>query len=78
MRFVSPAEYARHSGISKNAVGQQIANGRIPTYGPEGERLDPGTKGKKLVSPAEADRVRGQTVTRVKSPTTRSQRQHFL
>jgi peptide subunit release factor 1 (eRF1) len=65
MDLVSPAEYARHAGITKTAVGQQIASGRIPAYGPAGERLEPGTKGKKFVSPAEADPARGRTRTRV-------------
>lgn len=65
MDLVSQAEYARHAGISKNAVGQQIASGRIPAYGPSGERVDPGTKGKKFVSPAEADIARGRTRTRI-------------
>jgi hypothetical protein len=51
MDLVSPAEYARHARISKAAVSQQIRNGRIPAYGPAGERVEPGSPGKKASIP---------------------------
>jgi hypothetical protein len=65
MDLISPADYARHAGISKAAVSQQIASGRIPVYGLDGERLTPDATGKKFISAAEADRARGQTRVRV-------------
>jgi hypothetical protein len=65
MDLVSPAEYARHAGISKAAVSQQIQNGRIPAYGPAGERVEPGSPGKKLIRLAEADLARAQARVRV-------------
>ena len=57
---------------SKNAVGQQIANGKIPAYGKSGERLAPGTPGKKFVNPAEADSARRRTKLGSTSKTTRN------
>jgi hypothetical protein len=65
MELISPAEYARHAGISKAAVSKQIASGRIPVYGPTGEKVSASDPGKKLISAAEADRARGQSRTRV-------------
>jgi hypothetical protein len=65
MDLISAADYARHAGISKAAVSKQIASGRIPVYGPTGEKVAPGEPGKKLISAAEADRARSQTRIRV-------------
>ena len=61
MDLISAADYARHAGISKAAVSKQIANGRIPVYGPTGEKVGAGDPGKKLINAAEADRARSQT-----------------
>jgi hypothetical protein len=65
MELISAAEYARHAGISKAAVSKQIASGRIPVYGPTGEKVAAGDPGKKLIDAAEADRARSQTRIRV-------------
>jgi hypothetical protein len=65
MELISAAEYARHAGISKAAVSKQIASGRIPVYGPTGEKVPAGDPGKKLISAAEADRARSQSRIRV-------------
>jgi hypothetical protein len=65
MDLISAADYARHAGISKAAVSKQIASGRIPAYGPTGEKVAAGDPGKKLISAAEADRARRQSRTRV-------------
>ena len=65
MDLISATEYARHAGISSAAVSQQMASGRIPAYGPGGEKLLPGTKGRKFVIAAEADLARGKSRLRV-------------
>lgn len=65
MDLITPAEYARHAGISKPAVSKAIANGTIPVYSPAGERIGPDAVGKKLVNAAEADRARGQARVRI-------------
>jgi hypothetical protein len=65
MDLISAADYARHAGISKVAVSKQIASGRIPVYGPTGEKVGAGDPGKKLINAAEADRARSRTRTRV-------------
>jgi hypothetical protein len=65
MGLISAADYARHAGISKAAVSKQIASGRIPVYGPTGEKVAAGDPGKKLINAAEADRARSQTRIRV-------------
>jgi hypothetical protein len=65
MDLISAADYARHAGISKAAVSKQIASGRIPVYGPTGEKVAAGDPGKKLINAAEADRTRSQTRIRV-------------
>jgi hypothetical protein len=65
MELISAAEYARHAGISKAAVSKQIASGRIPVYGPTGERVSPSDPGKKFIHAAEADLARSQTRARI-------------
>jgi hypothetical protein len=65
MELISAAEYSRHAGISKAAVSKQIASGRIPVYGPTGERVFPDEPGKKFISAAEADLARAQTRARI-------------
>jgi hypothetical protein len=65
MDLISPADYARHAGISKAAVSQQIAQGRIPVYTVTGQRADASTPGRKLINAAEADRARGDARVRI-------------
>ncbi len=39
---LTPTQYARHRGVSKQAVAKAIRDGRIPTTGPRGrQRIDP-------------------------------------
>lgn len=65
MDLISSADYARHAGLSRATVCQQIARGKIPVYGENGERLAPGDRGKKFIDAAEADLARGQTRERL-------------
>jgi hypothetical protein len=65
MDLISPAEYARHAGISRMSVSRQIAVGKIPVYSESGQRVGPDYAGRKLVNAAEADRARGQARVRV-------------
>ena len=65
MDLISPADYARHAGISPAAVSQQIAQGRIPVYTVTGQRADASTPGRKLINAAEADRARGDARVRI-------------
>ena len=65
MELISAAEYARHAGISKAAVSKQITSGRIPVYGPTGERVSSTDPGKKFIHAAEADLARSQTRARI-------------
>jgi hypothetical protein len=65
MDLISAADYAHHAGLSRATVSQQIARGKIPVYGLNGERMAPGDPGKKLINAAEADRARSQSRNRV-------------
>lgn len=65
MELISSADYARHAGLSRATVCQQIARGKIPIYGENGERMAPGGPGKKFIDAAEADLARKQTRARV-------------
>ncbi|MCW4114754.1 hypothetical protein NPA31_007230 [Aurantimonas sp. MSK8Z-1] len=49
MELMSQVDYARHRGVSKQAVGKMVAAGKIPTH--------PGERGQKLIDAAEADFV---------------------
>jgi hypothetical protein len=62
MELISSADYARHAGLSRATVCQQIANGKIPVYGESGERMAPREPGKKFIIAAEADLARGQPI----------------
>ena len=65
MELISSADYARHAGLSRATVCQQIASGKIPVYGESGERMAPREPGKKFIVAAEADLARRQTRARV-------------
>ena len=65
MELITAADYARHAGLSRATVSQQIASGKIPIYGPSGERIAPGELGKKFINAAEADLARRQTRARI-------------
>lgn len=65
MDLISSADYARHAGLSRATVCQQIARGKIPIYGENGERMAPGEPGRKFIDAAEADLARRQTRARV-------------
>ena len=65
MELISSADYARHAGLSRATVCQQIASGKIPVYGENGERIAPREPGKKFIVAAEADRARRQTRVRI-------------
>ena len=67
MDLISSADYARHAGLSRATVCQQIACGKIPVYGESGERMAPRELGKKFIIAAEADLARRQTRARVPS-----------
>lgn len=56
MQEMSPADYARHAGISRQAVAKAMDAGKIP-FRQDG--------GRKLIDPAAADRARGVNVERV-------------
>lgn len=57
MELMTQAEYARHRGVSRQAVNKAIDAGKIPTHERDGK--------KKLIDPAEADRAMGVNVSRV-------------
>lgn len=56
-QFVTQAEYARHRGCSRQAVGKLVDSGKIA--------LHPQPDGKKLIDKAEADLALGANVTRI-------------
>ncbi len=53
---MSQVEYAKHRGVSKQAIGKMIAAGKIPT------QL---RSGRKMIDPAEADFALGENRSRV-------------
>lgn len=52
--FVSPAEFARQIGVSKQAISKAIKVGRVPVYDATGARVPSDYAGRKLVKAAEA------------------------
>lgn len=56
MQLMTQAEYARHRGVSRQAVNKAVGNGKIPVH-------DEG--GVKKIDAAEADRAMGLNVARV-------------
>ena len=56
--LMSQVDYARHRGVSKQAVGKMVRDGRIPT------QLH---AGRKMIDPAEADFALGASRSRVSS-----------
>jgi hypothetical protein len=57
MELMTQADYARHRGVSRQAVNKAIGAGKIPVHPMDG--------GKKGIDPAEADRALGLNVSRV-------------
>ncbi|MCB8835950.1 hypothetical protein [Aurantimonas sp. VKM B-3413] len=55
--LMSQVEYAKHRGVSKQAIGKMVAAGKIPTR--------PGAGGRKLIDAAEADFVLGENRMRL-------------
>lgn len=54
---MTQAAYARHRGVTRQAVGKAVGSGKIPVH--------PQKDGTKLIDPAEADRAMGLNVSRV-------------
>ncbi|MCQ0986413.1 hypothetical protein [Jiella marina] len=54
---MTQVEYARHRGVSKQAVGKMVSSGKIPTVA--------GPQGRKLIDPAEADFRLGENRERI-------------
>lgn len=54
---MNQVEYARHRGVSKQAIGKMVASGKIPTT--------PGPQGRRLIDPAAADFALGESRERI-------------
>lgn len=54
MELMTQADYARHRGVTRQAVNKAVGSGKIPVHGD-----------KKQIDPAEADRAMGLNVARV-------------
>ena len=55
--LMNQVEYARHRGVSKQAIGKMVAAGKIPTM--------PGPHGRRLIDPAAADFALGESRERI-------------
>lgn len=55
MELQNPTAYAKTRGLTKQAVHQAIAAGRVPVYDADGRSIPADTKGRKFVKPDETD-----------------------
>ncbi|WP_440640266.1 hypothetical protein ACSHT2_02675 [Bradyrhizobium sp. PUT101] len=60
MDGMTQAEYARHRGVSRQAISKLIGNGKIPP-----SAIVPGENGARLINPAVADHALGEGRERV-------------
>ena len=55
--MMSPAEFAREIGLSRQAIAKAIRVGRVPVYDAAGQRVGPDYDGRKFVRPEEGRRA---------------------